>query len=209
MQANITSEVAIEQLKGLIVKKALESYKKLPRKTQCYIELEDMIQEGARIVHKVLTKKYKNKWRPNSSKLSSFIWMKLDCYYKRAAQVLNTQKRFDGFDSYLSELEINGFDVPDEEMENEVSHHVWTAFIQVYNSASEPLRENLRNWFLAMEPCKIHVKGVKFVKARDEFRKLAAKHRLDVQDCRMLMHSTRIRNEVVQRLPEHNFLELL
>lgn len=205
MKTKLVSIDEINGVKGLIAKKAIESWKKLPPKTRCYIEIEDMISDGIYWTVKFLAKGH---FDPNKGKLTTILWPKLENFYHRCAEQLNAHKRFDGYDSYLEDLRANGFDVANIEEDSELREHVRNGFLKVYTDASEGLRESIRRWFLQTENTKIHVASVRFRKDKAEFKKLAAKYSLDIQDCRAIMHSTRIRNEVISRLPEHRYFEV-
>ena len=195
----------INSVKGLIAKKAIESWRKLPPKTRCYIELEDMISEGVMKVYQLLSQ---GKYNPKKGKLTTLVYIRLENYYRRCAELLNTQKRFDGYDSYLEDLRSNGFDVQSMEEESETREHVRNVFLDVYTNASDGLRESLRRWFLQTEVTKIHTSGSRFLKAKSEFKTLATRYNLDVQDCRAIMYSVQIRNEIVSRLPEYKYIEV-
>jgi hypothetical protein len=199
------SESAINEVKGLIAKKAIESWRKLPPKTRAYIEINDMIEDGVYWTVKFLAKGHFN---PKKGKLTTILWAKLDNYYHRCAELLNAQKRFDGFDSYLEDLKANGFDISIIEESGETREHVRRVFLNVYIDASENLRESMRKWFLQTESTKIHTTSSKFYKDKKEFKILANKYHLDLQDCRAIMYSTQIKNEIIGRLPEYTWIQL-
>ena len=205
-KGNSTVELDIQSVKGLIAKKAIESWRKLPRRTQCIVSIEDMIQDGTLCVSKFLIKGSYNK---NKGKLTTILWQKLDNFYHRGAELLNANKRFDGFNESLDFLkEEKGYDTPTSEEESEIREHIRNVFLDVYTNASDKCRESIRRWFLQMENTKVHTKGNRFLKDKKEFKTLADRFGLDVQDCRTLMHCTQIRNEVISRLPEYQYMEI-
>jgi len=205
MKTKTTSEVDIASVKGLIAKKAIESWRKLPPKTRSYIEINDMIQDGVFWTVKFLAKGHYN---PKKGKLTTILWPKLENYYRRCAEILNTQKRFDGLDSYLEDLKANGFDISIIEESGETREHVRRVFMDVYINASEGLRESMRKWFLQTEVTKIHTSSVRFHKDKKEFKVLASRFKLDLQDCRAIIYSTQVRNDIVSRLPENRYIEV-
>jgi hypothetical protein len=202
MKAQLAIESDIASVKGLIAQKAIESWKKFPPKMKAQIAIEDMIEDGVIKVVKLLQS---GRHDPKKGKLTTIVWSTLDKYYKKCAEVLYAQKRFDGLDVYLEDLKANGFDAASE---NENTSHTWRTFLLVYNSASDQLRDAMQKWFLQISDTKIHVTSAKFQQDKKEFRRLADKYRLDINDCRMVIHSSRVRNEVISRLPEYKYIEL-
>jgi hypothetical protein len=203
-----TKLVTIEELnsvKGLIAKKAIESWRKLPPKTRCYIEIEDMIQDGLFVTSKFLAK---GKFDPKKGKLTTILWPKLENFYRRCAETLNANKRFDANDTMIEDMLLVGKDISNPEEEAETREHIRRAFLEAYFEASENVRESMRRWFLQIDATKVHVHSVRFRRDKVEFKKLADKHGLNKDDCRKLMNCVQIRNEVVSRLPEYTFMEL-
>lgn len=205
MKAKLVTDDDLNTIKGLIAKKAIESWRKLPPKTRCRIEIDDMIQDGCWRISSFLAS---GNYNAKRSKLTTVVWIKLDAYYKRCAELLNAQKRFDANDVMIEDMLAIGQDVSNPEEAIETREHVRRAFLEAYTEASEHLRESMRRWFLQMDTTKIHTHGSRFIRDKSEFRKLAAKYNLDKDDCRKLMNCVQIRNEVVSRLPEYNFLEI-
>lgn len=197
--------IDISAVKGLIAKKAIESWRKLPPKTRSYIDIEDMISDGVFWTTKFLSKGH---YDAKKGKLTTVLWIKLDNFYRRCAETLNAAKRFDGNVLLLEDLKAAGIDVSKDEEAPEICEHVRYVFLSTYEDASEGLRESMRRWFLQMDSTKVHTHSMRFKKDKSEFRQLAARHGLDVQDCRTLMNCTQIRNEVISRLPEFNFVEI-
>jgi hypothetical protein len=205
MKVKLVTDSDINAVKGLIAKKAIESWKKLPPKTRCYIEISDMIQDGIFVTTKFLAK---GRFDPKKGKLTTILWTKLENFYHRCAETLNANKRFDANDLMIEDMLLGGHDVSKEEEAAEDCEHIRRAFLEAYNDASDNLRESMRRWFLQMDATKIHTHSVRFRKDKVEFKQLAAKYGLDRTDCRKLMNCVQIRNDVVSRLPEFNFVEL-
>ena len=202
---NLSAQFDIDSVKGLIIKKAIESWRKLPRRTQCMVSIEDMVQDGiVYTMHLLFHSRYK--YNSKRSGLTTVLWNGLENHYKRCADALNATKRFDGFNESLEALhEDKGFDVSTIEEEREICNHVRRVFFDVYNHASEGLRESMRKWFLQTESSKIHTKSSRFIKDKKEFKILATKYQLDLQDCRTIMYSNQVRNEIISRMSGFQF----
>src|SRR5712675_1842922 len=195
MKCKPVTEIDIASLKGLIFKKAIESWRKLPRKMQSYIDIEDMYEDGV-----IYVMHFAKHYNPKKGKLTTILWLGLENFYKRGAEQFNAIKRYDGETLLLEDLKLIGFDAESSEEASEIRTHVSVVFLDVYNHASDELKESMRRWFLQIEDSKIHTKSTRFMKDKKEFKVLAIKYGLDVQDCRTLMNCSQIRTDVINKL---------
>lgn len=197
------ASVDVNQYKGLIAKKAIESWYKLPPKTRAYIDVEDLIQEGMIAIF-FLIKRYD---KSRKVKFSTLLHITLENGYKRKAEKLNAIKRFDGNVSSVEDMQLNGFE-PSMEESFDIHAHVVRVFLNVYAEASDELKSSMRRWFLQYNATKVHVSSMRFQKDKKEFLRLAKKHGMDESDCRIVMCSAKCQAEIDKRLPENVFVDL-
>lgn len=179
----------VENYTGLVTKKAIQYWKRLPSPVKAYVSVEDLVNDGLifarfEVMLKFDPKKYKNKF-------STLLFIALDNFYKlRCIELIRIKRTLPGeqirIGEALSEHEDSLVCDPEDPNQLDISIAVSgeQGLKKVYTLASPKLRKYMETWFFSTKgTAKVFKRSGPFIKAAKEFRRLASFHSLDKEQC--------------------------
>lgn len=195
----------VESCRRMIAGQAIKAWRMLPRQTQSWLSVEDLIQEGLVFAQTHALPRYSKERSP--TKFSTYLYGLLQNFYAtRFVQHHSMQLRCDRNTVSIEGVEASYRDrgmefefervmkidqtlLPQPEVDLLAECRAVDSFIKVYNRASPTLQEHLVRWFLRPQGTKYHTHGRRFIETSKEFRSLSLEHSFDINDCRHLMQS--------------------
>lgn len=210
MDGKIVEQTA-EGFRKMVAKAAYNAWIRLPAHTRIWVSLEDLIQEGMNWVQLVGVPQ----WNPERSKhLSTFVHVGINNLFYDSygrGRGLRTEERGESkvvsFEDLMTQYDVHGRkpDIDgmiqgkkDQSVQMVRECSTVPLVTRVYERASRNLKEELTKWFLTAE--RLSLKTAKFTSAKNEFRKLAKKEGLGIEDCRHLMNSPTCLDDLSRRL---------
>lgn len=169
------------QHQGLVAKLAWRYWWGLPRAMRCWVDPEDLMEEA--FVY--LLARGLRRYERQRSMESTFLWTGVQNLFLNYVKSQLVQKRKVELTA-LEDLELVG-KTPGKTDCIVLQTDAQEALGSIYAQASPELRQSLRRWFSA--DFKLMRKGYRFWSTVGEFRELARREGLTIDDCRMLLRS--------------------
>lgn len=200
------SRILVQDYQRLIAMKAFQTWRRLPKQTRAWLDVEDLIQEGVMFTRWHVIPRYNQ----DAAKFSTFLWKCLDRHFLNVLRHHRYPSWFEGRNLSLDHLnpaeEVNGnINFTSDEVLNMFSSYIslpvgnvptdqYLTLIQtlskIFMDASPKLRKSMRLWFFNNpESGKVQMNGRPFRKMRREFLDLAGKHGLDASGAATLLTS--------------------
>ena len=198
----------VEGYKRMVAAHALLAWRYLPPQVRASTDVDDLIQDGLMFARFGLAPK----WRPEWGKFTTLLHASLPHFYMNKMAVNGRPRKAQRIPLGAVSVEDIWIDLcpflHEQPVDNAMLDHVVQAFERIYYESSLDLRESLRRWFLQAGE-KVHVRGMRFERNRQEFLKLARRYNVDKTDCQILMASGRCQGRLVGLLPELQFVPVM
>lgn len=222
----------LDGYRPMVIKAAWQAWRRLPKQTQSWIGIEDMIQDGLEWMYL----ETKGRWNPRRASLSTFLTIAIEHYYydhyvarygrpmkSEAGRHLGSEKRWEGHLVSIEQTQSmyqeagmafeleRALGVPvsvKEEEENRVNCLMVAELERVFLEASEQLQCEMVNWFLE-EDSRWHLRNPQFRKAAKEFRELAERYQIGIDTCRHILRSWPCRQEFQRAIYRSERFDLL
>ncbi len=174
----------VENYYGLIAEQAIKYWQSLPKDRKFWIDVEDFINDGLLFARHELMDQYD----PRKAKFTTFLTVALKRFYLEQLIGFKRIKRVFpiGKDHELEKVQPRIF-VPNTPLE--IAGEV--GMKKLREQASPMLKNYVDSWFYNPKgPAHIRY-GVRFTKARKEFRALAPKYGVDYSTCQALLEANR------------------
>lgn len=175
-----SEEVSLaNEYQRMVAKLAWGIYSKIPIHSQSWISVEDLIQDGMSwvVLKGIPSWDHKHKlstiihWGVQNYLTDQYL-KHLICEKRRETMVIGLLDS--NYHSWVGETEVS--------LKN---CYVVPMIMRIYDYASPELKTELLRWFLTSE--RNHLATLKFRMASREFRRLALREGLDINDCRHLL----------------------
>ena len=174
------AQLQMEDYTRLIAQKAWATWRKLPPSSRAWIDIEDLIQDGALFARFVVRPKF----RPHRSKFSTFLSICLEQYYSRKLASIFTEKR-----NKCQTIPIDNVSYSlgcCDSIEQEI--YAVETIKKISSVASPILRRYLNMWLTPRSNRGRGNGGRRFQIARSEMRRLSDEYRFTREDFEFLLH---------------------
>ena len=173
-------KVEIENYTRLIAQKAWSTWYKLPPSSRAWMDIEDLIQDGALFARYVVRPKY----RPHRGKFITFLSICLDQYYSRQLAAIFSQKRNK---CQTIPIENVSFSLGAADCTEQEIYAVET-IKKISSVASPMLRYYLHSWLVPRDNARGRTsRGRRFEVARSEMQRLAKEYKFTRDDFSFLL----------------------
>lgn len=200
------SKILIQDYYRLIAMKAFQTWRRLPRQTRAWLDVEDLIQEGVMFTRSNVIPSYNQ----DLAKFSTYLWKCLDRHFLNVLRHHRYPSWFEGRNLSLDHLHPVESDNGNYNFTSDDVFNLFSSYISlpvgstptdkhltlvqsltnIFMDASPKLRKSIKLWFFDKpESGKVQMNGRPFKRARKEFLELARKHGLDAGGAEMLLTS--------------------
>lgn len=200
--------IVLENYRGLVISEALKVWRRLPKHTQAWIGLDDMVSSGMYFIWRKCYEEDKsrpgrhNLWNPKGGRsfgsyVKSFLYKDFDNAYVAPYQEAISRCEKNTISIQVLEEEAKKRDQGEWSFEAQMkSKPRWgtynfiltDAMGRLYDTATLDLKTEIAKWFLDGAD-KMYMSGSKFTALCKEFRVLADNNRLSYDDCQYFMRS--------------------
>ena len=198
-----SEEVQLENYRGLVLQEAWKVWSQLPKQTRAWIGLEDVVETGMDFAWRTYTGRYGEHRRWNIAAKAGFGWyikkhLKLHFMNQFVTPYYEAKQRCDRYTVSIDQKRAEAKERGDADgfweqlfatAAPQFDCFIVDDMVQLYEAASKGLQEQIIVWFLRPERTKLHVSGKPFERAKHEFRFLADRFRITIDDCRHFMRS--------------------
>lgn len=191
----------VENYRAMIAQHAWNAWRKLPIQTRAWVDIEDMIAAGVAFTMDRALRRFDP---TRVGTFSTFLYHALQNFYKthyldhyyaqlrcdvKTVSISQLQQAY-GEEGKVADVDtalaLAGAPVTVDPVKACLAV---TTLIGIYKEASLLLKDCLVSWFLQPKNTKFHAHGVRFNRARMEFRNLSKRQGLSIDDARHLMRS--------------------